>query len=72
MSFSIKKMPLNALNLIYFKFHISPLIIIEDIDKIIKGALEVFLSVCRDDLFSLTANVNLIKRNRNDPGMAPY
>ena len=45
MSFSIKKMPLNALNLIYFKFHISPIIVIEDIDKIIKGALEVFLSV---------------------------
>jgi len=38
-------MPLNALNLIYCKFHIAQIIIIEDINNIIKGALEVFLSV---------------------------
>ena len=41
----MKKMPLNALNLIYWKFHIAQLIVKEDIDNIIKGALEVFLSV---------------------------
>ena len=29
----------------YCKFHIAQIIIIEDIDNIIKGALEVFLSV---------------------------
>ena len=39
-------MPLNALNLMYCKFHVAQIIIIEDIDNIIKGALEVFLSVC--------------------------
>ena len=38
-------MPLNALNLMYCKFHVAKIIIIEDIDNIIKGALEVFLSV---------------------------
>ena len=38
-------MPLNALNLVYCKFHVAQIIIIEDIDNIIKGALEVFLSV---------------------------
>jgi len=44
--FKIKKLPLNALNLIYCKFHIAQIIIKEDIDNIIKGALEVFISVC--------------------------
>ena len=39
-------MPLNALNLMYCKVHLAQIIIIEDIDNIIKGALEVFLSVC--------------------------
>ena len=38
-------MPFNALNLIYCKFHITQIIIIENIDNIIKGTLEVFLSV---------------------------
>jgi len=38
-------MPLNALNLMYCKVHLAQIIIIEDIDNIIKGALEVFLSV---------------------------
>ena len=38
-------MPLNALNLMYCKFHVAQIIIIKDIDNIIKGALEVFLSV---------------------------
>jgi len=38
-------MPLNALNLMYYKFHIAQIIILEDIDNIIKGALEVLLSV---------------------------
>jgi len=38
-------MPLNALNLMYCKVHVAQIIIIEDIDNIIKGALEVFLSV---------------------------
>ena len=38
-------MPLNALKLIYCKFHIAQIIDIENIDNIIKGALEVFLSV---------------------------
>jgi len=46
MFFKIKKMPLNALNLIYCEFHIAQILIIEDIDNIIKGALEVFISVC--------------------------
>jgi len=41
----IKKLPLNALNWIYCKFHIAKIIIIEDINNIIKGALEVFISV---------------------------
>ena len=41
-------MPLNALNLIYCKFPIAQIIVIEDIDNIIKGALEVFLSVFHD------------------------
>jgi len=45
MFIQIKKMPLNALNLMYCKFHVAQIIIIEDIDNIIKGALEVFLSV---------------------------
>jgi len=39
-------MPLHALNLIYCKFHIAQIIVIEDVDNIIKGALEVFSSVC--------------------------
>jgi len=43
--FLIKKMHLNALNLMFCKFHIAQIIIIEDNDNIIKGALEVFLSV---------------------------
>jgi len=43
--FLIKIVPLNDLNLIYCKFHIAQIIIIEDKDNIIKGALEVFLSV---------------------------
>jgi len=38
-------MPLNSMNLIYCNFHIVQIITIEDIDNIIKGALEVFLSV---------------------------
>ena len=38
-------MPLNSLNLIYCKFHIVQIIIIENIDNIIKGALEVFIIV---------------------------
>jgi len=41
----IKKMPLNALNLIYCQFNIAQRIFIEDIGNIIKGALEVFSSV---------------------------
>jgi len=41
----IKKMPLNALNMMYCKFHVAQIIIIEDIDNIIMGALEVFFSV---------------------------
>jgi len=41
----IRKMPLNALNLMYCKFYVAQIIIIEDIDNKIKGALEVFLSV---------------------------
>jgi len=45
MFFKIEKLPLHALNLIYCKFHIAQIIIIEDIDNIIKGALEVFISV---------------------------
>ena len=45
MFFKIKKLPSNALNLIYCKFHIAQIIIIADIDNIIKGALEVFISV---------------------------
>ena len=43
--FKLKIMPWNALNSIYGKFHIAKIIIIKDIDNIIKGALEVFLSV---------------------------
>jgi len=35
----------NALNLIYCKKNFAQIISIEDIDNIIKGALEVFLSV---------------------------
>jgi len=38
-------MPLNAMALIYCTFHIAQIIIIEDIDNIIKGALEVISSV---------------------------
>jgi len=38
-------MPLNAYNLIYCKFHIAQIIVIEDIHNLIKGALEVFSSV---------------------------
>ena len=41
-------MPLNALNWIYCKFYIVQIIFIDDIDKIIKGALEVFFSVYDD------------------------
>ena len=41
----IKKLPLNALNVIYCKFHIAQIIVIENIDNIIKGALQVFISV---------------------------
>jgi len=37
---------LNALNLIFCKFHIAQIIIIEYIDNLIKGALEVVSSVC--------------------------
>jgi len=44
----IKKLPFNALNLIYCKFHIAQIIIIEDIDNKLKGALEVFISVYDD------------------------
>ena len=51
--FLIKKVPLNDLNLIYCKFHIAQIIIIEDIDNIIKGALEVVLSVHNGILFYL-------------------
>ena len=43
--FLIKKMPLNALKLIYCKFHFAQIVDIENIENIIKGALEVFLSV---------------------------
>jgi len=32
----------------YWKFYIAQIIIIEDIDKILKGALEVFLSVVQE------------------------
>ena len=39
-------MLLNALNLMYCKFHIAQIIIIEYIDNLVKGALGVFLSVC--------------------------
>jgi len=45
MILKIKKLPLNALNWIYCKFHIAQIITIEDINNIIKGALEVFISV---------------------------
>ena len=45
MFFKITKSPSNALNWINSKFHIAQIIIIEDIDNIIKGALEVFISV---------------------------
>ena len=38
-------MPFNALILMYCKLHVAQIIIIDDIDNIIKGALEVFLSV---------------------------
>jgi len=38
-------MPLNALNFMYCKFLVAQIIIIEDIDNLMKGALEVFLSV---------------------------
>ena len=38
-------MPLNALKLLYCKFYIAQIIDKENIDNIIKGALEVFLSV---------------------------
>jgi len=41
----IKNIPLNSLNLIYCKFHIAHIIIIEDIENKIKGTLEVFISV---------------------------
>jgi len=37
-------MLLKALNLMYYKFHTAQIIIIED-NNIMKGALEVFLSV---------------------------
>ena len=43
--FLIKKMPLNALNLIYCEFRFAQITVKEDIDNIIKVALEVFLSV---------------------------
>ena len=46
MVFKIKKMPLNALNLIYCQFI---RIIIEDIVYIIKEALEVFSSVYKQE-----------------------
>jgi len=52
-------MPLNALNLMYCKFHIAQIIIIEDIDNIIKGALEVFLSVFHM-LIGLGEDINCI------------
>jgi len=45
MFFKIKKMPLNALNLIDCQFNIAQTIIMEDIGTIIKGALDVFSSV---------------------------
>jgi len=38
-------MPLNALNLIDGKFQIAEIIVIKDIDNIIKGPLEAFISV---------------------------
>jgi len=41
----LKKMPLNALNLLYCQFNITQRIIMKDVCNIIKGALEVFLSV---------------------------
>ena len=37
-------MPFNSLNLINCKFHIVEIIILEEIDNIIQGALEVFFS----------------------------
>jgi len=46
-------MPLNALNLMYCKSHVAQIIIIDDIDNIIKGALEVFFCVDTVKAFSI-------------------
>jgi len=59
MSLQFKKMPLNALKMIYCKFHIAQIIDIENIDNIIKGALEVFLSVYTEPKKKLSPSLNV-------------
>jgi len=46
MFFKIKKLPLISLNLIFCNLYITQIIIIENIDNIMKGTLEVLISVC--------------------------
>jgi len=58
-------MHLNALNLIDCKFHIAQIIIIEDIDNIIKGSLEVFSSVCEYNYVLLAVLLLLTKPKLN-------
>jgi len=56
-------MPLNALNMIYRKFHIAQIIILEDIDNIIKGALKVFSSVVDNFVLGLPNVLFLLASN---------
>jgi len=53
-------MPLNAMKLIYCNVHNSQIIGIEDIDNIIKMALEVFLSVQHAAKYSLDKSSNFL------------
>ena len=53
MVFKIKKMTLNALNLIYCQFIIAQRIIIEDIGYIILEALNVFRSVYKNGVLNI-------------------
>jgi len=67
--FLIKKMPLNALKLIYCKFHIAQIVDIENIENIIKGALEVFLSVYKFFLYNSMYNCDPWGRVKLTPGV---
>jgi len=65
-------MPLNALKLIYCKFHIAQKIDIENIDNIIKGALEIFLSVLASISFASFSTNIFSKCKHNQDTYKPF